>query len=682
MKYDVYISYSKKDRTWVKDWLLQRLENAGLTVCVDYRDFVFGHPKMRNIENAVDNSHKILLILTEDWLLSEFTEFTELIARNGDPNNTIRNRIIPVKLEVFTLPKRLEILDCIDLTNYSMREQKLQQIIQKITNSSSNIRKNKNIEFEVPIPDFPTESEVHEGTEKETDASMSSVSPIPPLLLPFADPFIENATVGEGQRYRIIRPLGKGGFATAYLAEDLPLKRKYVIKRLTLTPEMSDDERRNVRHTFKEEVRILKELSDEHTEGIPKIWDLLEKHDSFVMDYIEGANLNELLEQANGRALPLINALSYIQKVCDILVRLHTHRPIIIHRDITPSNIMRGRDGRIWLIDFGLGKLLSREYSTGGVYDYGGTRGFMAPEQLEGQTEPRSDIYTLAVTLYVLLTGKQHYLSAGRPLPLASKVNPNIPPEVDQLITESWSTRIEDRPNAQVFLNRLNIIIQSLRGSAPVHAPDGKVIETSRELVMWCINNWETGVQWARSDLHNQLRNNWGKTELSDKVRDLVSDSLIPQNILLDTILLLIDQDFYGNGPYLISADNPALNFGNIEKDNPKELTINITNTSRRYLRARIDYPEWIIINHPTIELYPYRPITISLALNEHRLPNKPALNEFIFVKKEGDELLRIRVQAIRIPVNSKHNSYKIIMLYLAVLTFFTALIFYFVKYY
>jgi hypothetical protein len=91
-KYDIFISYSHHDGDWVNDWLLPRLEKAKLSVCIDHRDFEVGVPSLVNMERAVEGSRHVLLILTPNWIKSEWTDFEALMAQTGEP---VANRLDP-----------------------------------------------------------------------------------------------------------------------------------------------------------------------------------------------------------------------------------------------------------------------------------------------------------------------------------------------------------------------------------------------------------------------------------------------------------------------------------------------------------------------------------------------------------------------------------------------------------
>src|SRR5438067_6952288 len=96
-RYDVFISYSHHDREWVQAELQQRLEQEGVTVCIDFRDFEFGVPSLKNIERAVDSSRFTLTVLTPSWVESEWTELESLLAGTADPAGR-RRKLIPLLL--------------------------------------------------------------------------------------------------------------------------------------------------------------------------------------------------------------------------------------------------------------------------------------------------------------------------------------------------------------------------------------------------------------------------------------------------------------------------------------------------------------------------------------------------------------------------------------------------------
>jgi tetratricopeptide (TPR) repeat protein len=129
--FDVFISYSHGDADWVRNWLLPRLESAGLSVCIDFRDFELGLPSIINMENAAQHSAKTLLVLTPNWVQSEWTSFESLLIQTKDPVGT-RRRLLPLMRETCTLPDRLGIFTYADFTDLANWDAELARLITSI----------------------------------------------------------------------------------------------------------------------------------------------------------------------------------------------------------------------------------------------------------------------------------------------------------------------------------------------------------------------------------------------------------------------------------------------------------------------------------------------------------------------------------------------------------------------
>lgn len=201
-------------------------------------------------------------------------------------------------------------------------------------------------------------------------------------------------------KYRIISVLGQGGMSTVYLAVHQRLNQKWAVK------EISREYCENYEMISRQllmEADILKNLNHP---GLPKIIDIIEKKNVIwmIMEFVEGRTLKEIVQQ-EGRVKEEI-VVGWGKQLCEILFYLHSRNPSIIYRDLKPENIILQKTGRLVVIDFGT----AREYSCQkNICDevYLGTKGYAAPEQYGhmGQTDARTDIYCLGVTLYTLLTG-------------------------------------------------------------------------------------------------------------------------------------------------------------------------------------------------------------------------------------------------------------------------------------
>lgn len=130
-RYDAFISYSHNDSTWVRDTLLPRLENEALRVCIDYRDFEIGAPSLVNMENAVETSRKTLLVLTPNWIASQWTEFEALLIQTKDPAGRGR-RILPLMVTPCALPDRLRVFTYLDLAKPAQFEFQMKRLVAAI----------------------------------------------------------------------------------------------------------------------------------------------------------------------------------------------------------------------------------------------------------------------------------------------------------------------------------------------------------------------------------------------------------------------------------------------------------------------------------------------------------------------------------------------------------------------
>lgn len=181
---------------------------------------------------------------------------------------------------------------------------------------------------------------------------------------------------------------------------------------------------------FQKEANLLAQL--DHS-GLTKVSDLFNEGGRWylVMEYVDGETL-EAIAQHSGRRMPEATVITWALQLCDVLAYLHSRNPPVIFRDIKPSNIMLTPDGRIKLIDFGI----ARFFKPGQTRDTRnmGTPGFAAPEQYgKGQTDGRSDIYSLGVTLHCLLTEYDCALTPFN-LPPPRSLNPAISSGMEHLI--------------------------------------------------------------------------------------------------------------------------------------------------------------------------------------------------------------------------------------------------------
>ncbi len=202
-------------------------------------------------------------------------------------------------------------------------------------------------------------------------------------------------------KYRVLEMIGKGGMSGVFLAQDERLNKKWALKVIKKSGE--DREGRAVINSALTEANLLKKLDHPL---LPRIVDIIMDDEMIfvVMDYIEGETLAQYLKREKKAAEDKV--MEWGMSLCEALEYLHSLEPKIIYRDMKPGNVMLTKDGRIKLIDFGI----AREYKSENTGDTVclGTKGYAAPEQFggSGQSDERTDIYCLGVTMYHLVTGK------------------------------------------------------------------------------------------------------------------------------------------------------------------------------------------------------------------------------------------------------------------------------------
>jgi serine/threonine protein kinase len=263
--------------------------------------------------------------------------------------------------------------------------------------------------------------------------------------------------------YRIYDEIGQGTVATVYLAKDL--ERNQVVALKIIHPELA--EQSQFARRFRRQARLLTKLDSPHT---VKVLDYGsdEGVDFIVLEYVEGRALAAILEEEG--ALEVQQALSFARQVAQGLA--HADEAGIVHRDIRPANIMVEPRGLVKIMDFGIarGVDLSRLTATGIL----GSAHYLSPEQAEGkEVDIRSDIYSLGITLFEILTGRRPYEADNavdivlkhlqEPVPSLREFDGEIPGEVDELVKRCLAKDPEERFRTPGEL--MEAIDETLRGA-------------------------------------------------------------------------------------------------------------------------------------------------------------------------------------------------------------------------
>jgi serine/threonine protein kinase len=267
---------------------------------------------------------------------------------------------------------------------------------------------------------------------------------------------LRDATLGE---YEILEELGRGGMATVFLAHDIALDRKVAIK--VMAPHLLEGE--GMAERFKQEARTAAQLSHPH---IIPIYAVRETEATlfFVMKYVEGKTLDEIIKRTGPMPIPMIK---------DVLAKVgaalgYAHRRNVIHRDVKPGNIMIDEEGTPIVTDFGIAKVTQNKglTMTGTTI---GTPAYMSPEQCEAKpVTGASDQYSLGVVAWEMLTGKTPfsgdsavttmYKHCHEALPPLRDFRPDAPPEVADTVTRMLAKNPAERwPSLEAAVMKLDV---------------------------------------------------------------------------------------------------------------------------------------------------------------------------------------------------------------------------------
>jgi len=240
-------------------------------------------------------------------------------------------------------------------------------------------------------------------------------------------------------RYRITKLIGQGGMGAIYQADDTRFSNRVCVLKEMLD-NFTDLEQRDIAvKNFLREADVLASL---HYHGIPEVYDRFSEGNRhyLVMEYINAFDLEQKLEQRD-EPFNEKSVLNWASQICEILSYLHEQEPPVIYRDMKPANLMLTKEGKIYIVDFGIARFFNPK--TKGTMI--GTQGYAPPEQYRGLIEPRSDLFALGATMHHLLTGRDPQDEAPFSFPPVRKLNPHISVPTEKLIAKALEKDVSDR---------------------------------------------------------------------------------------------------------------------------------------------------------------------------------------------------------------------------------------------
>lgn len=253
-----------------------------------------------------------------------------------------------------------------------------------------------------------------------------------------------------GGKYSVIKLIGRGGFYSTYIVQDIKSNKRWAMK-------LCDKTNRNyspaIRENILQEPHIMMKLNHP---AIPKVVDIGENDESIfiVREYIEGVTLESVVRECG--AQPADKVIKWSKELCDMLSYLHNLKPPHIYRDMKPANLILMPDNHLKVVDFGIVRIydLMKNRDTCWL----GTKGYAAPEQYGGcqQTDARTDIFGLGMTMHHLVTGVDPKQPPYETKPIC-QINPDLPKGLEYIISKCIQPNPDDRyQNCDELMDDLN----------------------------------------------------------------------------------------------------------------------------------------------------------------------------------------------------------------------------------
>jgi len=324
-------------------------------------------------------------------------------------------------------------------------------------------------------------------------------------------------------RYEVIKELGRGAMGIVYLGKDPKINRMVAIKTLRFEDDIPEEEMKEIKQRFFREAESAGNLSHPN---IIKIYDAGEDYDIsyMAMELLEGKELKEYCDKNN--LLPVKDVVKYIIQIADALD--YAHQRGVVHRDIKPANVMILNDGTLRVTDFGIARIMSSSKTqTGTVL---GTPSYMSPEQISGKkVDGRSDLFSLGVMFYELLTGEKPFQGDNIATLLfqisntiqknPKQINNNIPdcllPIIDKMLKKNPDERYQ---RGKEIVDDLKKCLQIIEGNI-----NGTVSEQQTGL--------KTAITEKRlSDIEVKVKNTEDTVKINDTIKISLDDKKEDKN--------------------------------------------------------------------------------------------------------------------------------------------------------
>lgn len=437
--------------------------------------------------------------------------------------------------------------------------------------------------------------------------------------------------------YRILEPLGQGGMGALYLAADTgAFDRRCVVKELLdYYDPANPTETLQAEARFEAEARLLASLSHP---GIPRIYSYFSEAGRYyiVMEYIEGETLERAVTHVDplgrvvaARSLSAEQVARHAIRICRVLEYLADRPTPVVHYDIKPANLIVDRNsGEVRLVDFGTARSPTR-WVTRAHLDHAsssqaastvfGTEGYAAPEQYQGRTHPRADVYALAATVYHLLTDDdpgdhrfQFPKLESLPGPLAGALSRALRLEVGR------------RSSATEFRQALEAWLIPENGAHPFVFRSGTVARTTEELVVLCDRHWSEARQHLATGEFDRWFRERNRHDLVAKAQSARLES--NQDAALESFLRRLD-------PRLplprLAVDPQDLDLGRVPRhpqqgksDRAVASRLVVRNLGRGYGQARLQPSvSWLRLEPDQIGCLAGSEITVTVWVDTPTLP-------------------------------------------------------------